>query len=91
MTDDALVMAELERIARERYDGHFSVLRFTTNWRVCFCTPNTSMMDGSVLGMAEGKTFAEAARAAIEIEMQEPGGWYERLDAAASEGGDHAH
>lgn len=87
--DDALVMAELERIARERYDGHFSVLRFTTNWRVCFTTPDTALADGSVLGMAEGKTFAEAATAAIMIEAESPGCWHERLDEASKEAEAH--
>ena len=85
MSSDKDLMAELECIAVEQYDGHFSVLRFTSNWRVCFYTPNTSMQDGSVSGMAVGKTFAEAAKAAIEYEAEDPGGWYERLSDAEDE------
>jgi hypothetical protein len=33
------LMTCLESCARLHYDGHFTVMRFTTNWRVCFGTP----------------------------------------------------
>jgi hypothetical protein len=28
------ILAELERVAREEFDGHLTIMRFTTNWRV---------------------------------------------------------
>jgi len=82
---DWKLMADLERVAIERYDGHFAVLRFTANWRVCFTTPETSMFDGSVSGMAVGATFAAAALTALAIEADNPGQWYDRLEKAATE------
>jgi hypothetical protein len=83
MTADWKLMAELESLAVERYGGHFTVLRFTTNWRVAFTTVPTSTMDGAVRGMSVGKTFAEAAQAAIDYEKSNPGGWWDRLASAA--------
>jgi len=48
-------MQQLIRTANRRWDGHFTVMKFTTNWRVCF-TP----MDRD-----DGKTFGEAAARAL--------------------------
>lgn len=62
---DAELMWRLERVARERYDGHFTVMRFTTNWRVMFRTPN----DRDDIDCASvGKTFASAALAALRAD-----------------------
>jgi hypothetical protein len=36
-----------ERIARTRYDGHLTVMRFTTHWKIMFGTPNLDI-DGRV-------------------------------------------
>lgn len=34
------LMDEFERIAEQRFDGHYTILRFTTNVRIGFGTPN---------------------------------------------------
>ena len=56
------LMARLANVAAQISDGHFTVMKFTTNWRVGFYTPDGR---GDTLGMAEGKTFAEAAEEAL--------------------------
>ena len=38
MTVDQL-LAVAETIALQRHDGHLSIFRFTTNWKVVFGTP----------------------------------------------------
>jgi hypothetical protein len=63
MSTDFELMAELLRIADAKHDGHLSILKFTTNWRVSFITPND---DEEIKAMAVGKTFAEAARLALD-------------------------
>jgi len=68
---DAVLFAELQRIANEKFDGHFTVMKFTTNWRVCFETPMECGFDieSDIQQMHVGSTFAEAAQKAIrEIE-----------------------
>jgi hypothetical protein len=60
-------MKELEqitKIANEKYDGHFTLLKFTTNWRCCFGTPYDIMVTNR--HMAEGKTMEEAINNCIE-------------------------
>lgn len=49
--------------ANARYDGHVTIIEFTTNWRVAFGTPESREAIGK---MAEAPTFEEAARAALE-------------------------
>jgi hypothetical protein len=56
------LMARLADVAAKISDGHFTVMKFTTNWRVGFYTPDGR---GDTLGMAEGKTFVEAAEKAL--------------------------
>src|SRR5262245_50276804 len=56
------LMARLADVAAQISDGHFTVMKFTTNWRVGFYTPDGH---GDILGMAEGKTFVEAAEEAL--------------------------
>jgi hypothetical protein len=34
------LVAEVERVARERYDGHYTVLKFTTHYKACWGTPD---------------------------------------------------
>lgn len=63
--DDSLILAKLQDVAKRKYDGHLTILRFTTNWRVGFITP-TSRDD--VNRLASGTTFAEAAVLALEKE-----------------------
>jgi hypothetical protein len=63
------LMRELERIAKEHFDGHFTVMRFTTNWRVWFGTPSVR---GDIQAAPVGKTFAEAAGNALEKWRDDP-------------------
>jgi hypothetical protein len=66
--DPPLTHADLDLLnrlierAREKSDGHLTIMRFTTNWRVGFFTP-----DGreELDGMAGSPTFAQAARLAL--------------------------
>lgn len=59
---DVALLAALEAKARAEHDGHFTVMRFTTNWRVGFGTPFDR---DDIQQMAEGKSFAEAASKAL--------------------------
>ena len=63
----AELMQCLEEIANAEFGGHFTVMKFTTNWRVCFGTPMTAhSREPSDVEMCAGKTFEEAAMRAIE-------------------------
>ena len=62
------LLRQLEEIAQSRFDGHLSILRLTTNWRVAFYTPNSR---GDIMAMLVGKTFDAAATAALAA----PKGW----------------
>lgn len=63
MTNDDL-LAELERVAKNDFGGHFTIMKFTTNWRVGFGTPGSRC---DIDQMWEGKTFAEAAERALKV------------------------
>jgi hypothetical protein len=60
--DVTTVLAMIEDVAKRHYGGHLTIMRFTTNWRVGFGTP-----DGreDIQHMCEGKTLREAAMAAL--------------------------
>ena len=69
----AELMARLEEIADAEFGGHFTVMKFTTNWRVSFGIPRMNYNDVPVnerLEMCVGKTFEEAAMAAIETRRE---------------------
>lgn len=57
MPDDNKLLTELATVA-DQHGGHFTVMKFTTNWRVGFGTP-VSRCD--IDQMWEGETFAKAA------------------------------
>lgn len=59
---DAELLRLLELKAIEQSDGHLTIMRFTTNWRVCFRTP-TSHDD--IANSWVGPTFAAAATQAL--------------------------
>ena len=64
----AELMQCLEEIANAEFSGHFAVMKFSCNWRVSFGTPMKahSIEPGDKdHEMCEGKTFEEAAIAAI--------------------------
>ena len=62
-SDDFELWQALCQVANERYDGHLTIMKFTTNWRVGFMTPNDRDDIGS---MSVGETFGEAARKALD-------------------------
>lgn len=60
--DNGRLLEMAEQIARMVSDGHLSILRFTTNWRVGFTTSDSRESIGE---LAVGKTLEEALRKAI--------------------------
>lgn len=63
MLRDAYLLRRLVAEANAAADGHLTIMKFTTNWRVAFGTP----ADGEeIYRMAEGRTFREAAEAALK-------------------------
>jgi hypothetical protein len=60
--NDLNLFTDLVACAVEYYDGHFTICRFTTNWRVGFGTPDDRE---DINDMRDGKTFAEAAPRAL--------------------------
>jgi hypothetical protein len=57
------LMDQLVALAAKGFGGHFIVMKFTTNWRVSFGTPNDRF---AIEDMPVGKTFEEAARKALK-------------------------
>lgn len=56
------VMRGLEILADRYFDGHFTIMRFTTNWRICFGTPQDRE---DISTMSEGRTLFEAYSKAL--------------------------
>jgi len=54
-------VAVAERLARECYDGHLTILRFTTGWKAVFGTPDMSRGGRSHLSMVDTAPSLEAA------------------------------
>lgn len=59
---DAEAIAALVSKASQWSDGHFTICKFSSNWRVSFATPSERC---DICRMHEGKTLVEAATAAI--------------------------
>lgn len=54
--------------ADKNYDGHFTLMKFTTNWRCCFGTP--SLQEPFLTSvMAEGKTAEIAMKKALKLDL----------------------
>lgn len=62
-TEGKKVLEVLIEIAERDYDGHFSLLKFTTNWRCCFGTVSEYW---HIEQMAVGKTMEEAIQRCID-------------------------
>ena len=60
--DDFDLFRRLVETADKHFDGHLTVMKFTTNWRIGFVTPDDR--DG-IADLAAGKTFAETAGIAL--------------------------
>ncbi len=66
MTEQEIELWEqLQKVADEKHDGHLTILKFTTNWRVAFFT---HVEREQVEKMAVGTSFAEAAQKALSEE-----------------------
>ena len=65
--NDKSVLKRCEEIANERYDGHFTLLKFTHNWRFCFGTiaEGNCSLNEITNRMAVGKSMVEAINAGI--------------------------
>jgi len=61
--EDCELLKALVEMADIKSDGHLTVMKFTTNWRVSFLTPGDR---DDIHKMHEGKTFGEAARKALD-------------------------
>ena len=59
---DAEAIEKLIELAKQWSGGHFTICRFTGNWRVAFYTPNDRC---DICRMFEGKTLVDAAAHAI--------------------------
>lgn len=57
------LLAQLQRVADEEHDGHLTICKFTTNWRIEFITPNDR---SDIEKLHEGFTFTSAARKALQ-------------------------
>ena len=57
------LLYKLVDIAAEISDGHVTIMKFTTHWRVGFFTPGDRF---DIDGLCEGNTFEEAAERAIK-------------------------
>jgi hypothetical protein len=60
--EDIELFRRLQEHADRKFDGHLTILKFTTNWRVGFETPAERE---DIDRMAVGTTFAEAAARAL--------------------------
>jgi adenosine/AMP kinase len=67
-SNEAELWNKLVETANKLSDGHLTVIKLKTNWRVGFFTPNKRE---DIDLMAAGKTFADAARMALEISVEE--------------------
>lgn len=60
--NDYELFAALVEKANKTFDGHLTIMKFTTNWRIGFQTPNHRE---DIDGLTAGATFAEAAQKAL--------------------------
>lgn len=66
--EELIELAARDRAGR-RFGGHLTILKFTTNWRVGYGTPNDDgHVRDSIELMPEGKTLREALNAFIAKE-----------------------
>ncbi len=71
--EDLALLQELERVANEKYDGHVTIMKFTTNWRVWFGTPGDR---GDIQAAPNGQTFRVAAERALATAPSHFGGGF---------------
>jgi hypothetical protein len=69
MSDEGIWFDEAMEIANSEYDGHLTIMKFSTNWRVGFGTP--SAFDyveyrGMIQRMPVGITLEDACARAVK-------------------------
>lgn len=57
---------QLIDVANAHYSGHVTIMKFTTNWRIEFMTPEHLDQDNLFKDWPVGKTFEETAQAALD-------------------------
>lgn len=62
------VLQKVICIANEKYDGHFTLLKFTTNWKFCFGTLD-DITPYSTPFMASGETMEAALEEGIKSDV----------------------
>jgi hypothetical protein len=77
MKDLGTLMEIVTEMAEKNYDGHFTLYRFTTNYRASFATPGSR---GDIQAAAEGNTMEEALFKLIQREIEKPGHSYDELE-----------
>lgn len=65
ISEDQRLWEKLVKHANAEKDGHLTVMKFTTNWRIGWYQPSERE---SIQDLSVGETFAEAARAALRAE-----------------------
>lgn len=68
MKELAVYLTALKALADAKHDGHYTIMKFTTNYRVCFGTPTT---EEDIQMMAEGPTLLEAIKNLFNDLMEE--------------------
>jgi hypothetical protein len=63
--EELQLLMRLEEVAKAKFQGHLTILRFTTNWRIGFYQPADR---DQIQKMSVGSTFREAALAALAAE-----------------------
>lgn len=58
-----LMLKLLEELAKKHSEGHFTIMKFTTNWRISFSTPQDR---DDISEMFVGQTLEEAVEKAIK-------------------------
>lgn len=60
------LLEHVQEIANSDFDGHFTLMKFTTNWKACFGTPEERHL---IDQMATGKTMEEALLEALRTRI----------------------
>ena len=70
MEENALLYMVIEEVANRYHNGHFTIMQFTTNWRVSFGgQPNTREEIAAMpVGATLGEAFLKAVRTALRSE-----------------------
>lgn len=63
MADLLSLLSEIEEIAEQETDGHFTIYRFTTGWKVRLDTPYLDDEDREQLSLRESRQTLEKALA----------------------------